>query len=89
MPSAPAALILDFLDWLAVAPRSYAEVMEVWRTSCPRLTVWEDAVDEGLVVRRISEGFGIVVELTAKGRAWQRRSRGGGVADRDPAAESV
>ena len=45
-------LILDLLDWLAFAPRPYPEVMEVWRTSCPRLPVWEDAVDGGLVVRR-------------------------------------
>jgi hypothetical protein len=72
MPTAPAALILDFLDWLAAGPRPYAEVMDAWRTSCPRLTVWEDAVDEGLVVRRVLEGPGVVVELTAKGRAMRR-----------------
>jgi hypothetical protein len=72
MPTAPAALILDFLDWLAAGPRPYAEVMDAWRTSCPRLTIWEDAVDEGLVVRRVLEGAGVVVELTAKGRAMRR-----------------
>ena len=33
-------LILDFLHWLDSEPRAYAEVMDVWRTSCPRLTVW-------------------------------------------------
>jgi len=44
-------LILDLLEWLAPAPRAYAEVMEAWKTSCPRLTVWEDAVDAGLVAR--------------------------------------
>ena len=47
--SAPEALILDFLDWLAVRDRTYEEVMDAWRTSCPRLTVWEDANDRGLV----------------------------------------
>jgi hypothetical protein len=52
------------VDWLAAGPKPYAEVMDAWRTSCPRLTVWEDAVDAGLVVRRGPE----VVELTAKGR---------------------
>ena len=36
-------LILDFLEWVAARPRPYAEVMDAWRTSCPRLTVWEDA----------------------------------------------
>jgi hypothetical protein len=62
-------LILDFLDWLAPRPRPYAEVMDVWRTSCPRLTVWEDAVDQGLVVRRRGgEGEAPVVDLTVAGR---------------------
>ena len=62
-------LVLDFLDWLVAGPRPYAEVMEVWRTSCPRLPVWEDAVDGGLVIRRVMAEHGPVVELTAAGRA--------------------
>ena len=41
------ALILDLLEWLASSERSYAEVMEAWRTSCPRLPVWEDAMEIG------------------------------------------
>jgi hypothetical protein len=43
-------LMLDLVAFVADRPRPYAEVMEAWRTSCPRLTVWEDAVDAGLVV---------------------------------------
>lgn len=43
------ALTHDFLTWLAAAPRTHADVMEVWRSSCPRLTVWEDALSAGLV----------------------------------------
>jgi hypothetical protein len=43
------ALAHQFLDWLAAAPRSYGETMETWRTSCPRMPVWEDAVREGLI----------------------------------------
>ena len=62
-----APLILDFLEWLAPAPRPYAEVVEAWRTSCPRLTVWEDAVDQGLVARRPAPG-GALVEVTPAGR---------------------
>jgi hypothetical protein len=62
-------LVLDLMDWLAAGPRPYAEVMEVWRTSCPRLTIWEDAVDAGLVIRRARPGLGPIVELTAAGRA--------------------
>ena len=62
-------LILDLLDWLAPEPRPYAEVMDVWRTSCPRLPIWEDAVDRGLVVRRRDVDAGPpVVALTAAGR---------------------
>jgi hypothetical protein len=66
-------LILDFLHWLDSEPRAYAEVMDVWRTSCPRLTVWEDAVDRGLVERRRDDGPAIVV-LTAAGRAVRDRA---------------
>ena len=42
-------LILDLLRWLASGDRTYDEVMDAWRTSCPRLTVWEDANDRGLI----------------------------------------
>jgi hypothetical protein len=78
MPTAPAALILDLLEWLAPGPRGYAEAMDAWRTSCPRLTVWEDAVDGGYVARRASERLGVSVELTEAGRAFLRRERGAG-----------
>jgi hypothetical protein len=43
------AITHQFLDWLASQPRSYGETMEAWRTSCPRMPIWEDAVREGLV----------------------------------------
>jgi hypothetical protein len=53
---------LQLLEWLDARPRSYAETIEAWRSSCPRLTIWEDAIAEGLVsVRRGS------VVLTAAG----------------------
>ena len=42
-------LILDLRQWLASGERTYEEVMDAWRTSCPRLTVWEDANDRGLI----------------------------------------
>ena len=63
-----APLILDLLAWLAPAPRPYAEVMESWRTSCPRLTVWEDAVDAGYVGRRRDGSGPAMVEITTLGR---------------------
>ena len=43
------SLILDLLAWLAARDRSYEEVMDAWRTSCPKLPVWEDANDRGLI----------------------------------------
>jgi D-3-phosphoglycerate dehydrogenase len=46
-------LILDLLKWLAAGERTYEDVMEAWRTSCPKLPVWEEANDRGLIT---SEG---------------------------------
>ncbi len=55
------ALILDLAEWVGKAPRPYDEVMEAWRTSCPRLTVWEDAVEGGYVERfRAADGTWMV-----------------------------
>ena len=31
-------LVLDFVEWIARQPRAYSEVIEAWKTSCPRLT---------------------------------------------------
>ena len=70
------ALILDLLEWLAGGARSYEEVMGAWRTSCPRLPVWEDANDRGLIAtEHVNEG--LMVRLTAEGRAFleERRPR--------------
>jgi hypothetical protein len=69
MPEALAPLTTDFLAWLAAGPRPYGEVMEAWRTSCPRLTIWEDALDSGLVARTRAAGGGPMVALTERGRA--------------------
>ena len=63
------ALILDLVEWIAVAPRPYNDVMDVWRTSCPRLTVWEDAVDRGYLECRQTAGKGVEVVATDPGRA--------------------
>lgn len=62
-------LILDFLEWIAREPRAYADVMDAWRTSCPRLTVWEDAIDRGLATRRHVPGRGAFIEPTPEGWA--------------------
>lgn len=62
------ALILELLQWLAKRERSYEEVMDAWRTSCPRLPVWEDANDRGLVTRDEVNGR-CVVRITSLGLA--------------------
>lgn len=70
MDSSVGPLTLQFLGWLAEGPRTYAQAMEAWRTSCPRSTIWEDAILDGLVTieggatRDLSR-----VRLTARGRA--------------------
>jgi hypothetical protein len=63
-----APLTIDFLTWLAAEPRDYSEVMEAWRTSCPRLTVWEDAIDAGLITRVHVQGQPLRIALTPAGR---------------------
>ena len=68
-------LILDLLEWLARQDRTYAEVMDAWRTSCPKLPVWEDANDRGLVMHDAQNGRS-VVKLTAAGLAVLRQRRG-------------
>jgi hypothetical protein len=67
MTSSIEPLILDLVEWVATARRSYAEVMEAWRTSCPRLTVWEDAVDRDLVRRELTVDGTIIVVATDLG----------------------
>ncbi len=62
------ALILDLVEWVAKEPRPYEEVMDAWRTSCPRLTVWEDAVDRELVQREATSAHGVFVKVTPLGR---------------------
>ena len=68
------ALILDLLEWLAVRNRSYDEVMDAWRTSCPKLPVWEEANDRGLLEREDAGGRS-VVRTSPSGRALLKRRR--------------
>ena len=61
-------LILDLVEWIDKKPRRYSDVMEAWGTSCPRLPVWEDAVDTGYVIRQHNADQGEWVSITNKGR---------------------
>lgn len=62
-------LILDLVEWIAEQPRTYEEVMDAWRTSCPRLTIWEDTVDAGYVRVRSGRNSGRIIEVTKQGQA--------------------
>jgi hypothetical protein len=60
-------LVLDFVEWIAREPRLYSEVVATWRTSCPRLTIWEDASDAGYVEREAIAGVGMIIGVTDAG----------------------
>jgi hypothetical protein len=74
MQAAAAALTQQFLAWVAEAPRSYADA-EDWRRSCPHLSIWEDAISDGLV--RFENGASMKdsrLVLTPAGRTRLRKS---------------
>jgi hypothetical protein len=75
MPEPVDALILDLLEWVGPTPRPYDEVMEVWCTSCPRLSVWEDANDRGFIARQHVPGRGSLISVSPAGAAHLRRHR--------------
>jgi D-3-phosphoglycerate dehydrogenase / 2-oxoglutarate reductase len=70
-------LILDLLEWIGSTPRPYSEVLDAWRTSCPRLPVWEDACDRGFIERRYETGGPCVVVVSAAGREHLQQHRSG------------
>ena len=74
MADAADPLVLDFVEWIAREPRLYSEVIATWRTSCPRLTIWEDAVDRGYVAREANPGAGVRVAITASGEKFLREN---------------
>ena len=55
-------LVMDLVEFVAAQPRPYDEVIDAWRTSCPRLTVWEDAIDRGLITRRRAADRTLIVQ---------------------------
>jgi hypothetical protein len=68
LPEPVSLLMREFLAWISSRPRTYAEAMEAWRSTCPRQTVWEDALTDGLI--QIGGTFHqSEVTLTPRGRA--------------------
>jgi D-3-phosphoglycerate dehydrogenase len=65
MTDTPEDLILDFVEWVGRREHTYQETMEAWRTSCPRLPVWEDATERGLVEVASADGRSIVRATSA------------------------
>ena len=69
----------QLLEWIAERPRTYAEVLEVWRTSCPRMSIWEDACIDGLIDCTADRAH--IVSLSPAGCAWLERMENGGSAN--------
>jgi hypothetical protein len=65
-PESASLIMLQFLAWVADRPRDYRQTMEAWHSTCPRLSVWEDAIIDGLV--RLDNDSGRAVRLTPRGR---------------------
>ena len=75
MQTAADLLTLQFLTWVDERPRTYGDAMDRWRTSCPRLSIWEDAILERLVQIENRPGAArneAAVSLTRRGRALLR-----------------
>jgi len=68
-------LILDLLEWIGPRSRPYAEVVEAWRTSCPRLPVWEEANQRGFIDHVHQQGHPASVAVSSSGRAHLRAQR--------------
>jgi hypothetical protein len=72
MPDRLETLILDMVEWIAASPRPYPEVLDAWQTSCPRLSVWEDAVGRGYVTQKMVPGMGAMVSISPSGKMFLR-----------------
>ena len=71
-PDPVEGLVLDLVAWIAAEPRPYHDVMDAWRTSCPRLPVWEEAVDRGYLRRASTAEGGAEIHATPTGLAFLR-----------------
>jgi hypothetical protein len=71
MPDSANLLMLEFLSWISDHRRTYAEAMYAWQSTCPRQTIWEDAIIDGLIQLNGAEtGHHPEVELTPRGKAY-------------------
>ena len=77
MPDSVDALVLDLLEWIGPRGRPYTEVIEAWRTACPRLPVWEEANARGYIVREHVAGTNALILVSPDGLALLSQRRGG------------
>lgn len=68
-------LVLDLLEWIGPRSRPYTEVIDAWRTSCPRLPVWEEANDRGFVEHYRDPERGALVSVTTLGKQFLHTRR--------------
>jgi D-3-phosphoglycerate dehydrogenase / 2-oxoglutarate reductase len=82
------ALILNLLEWIGNGARPYTEVIEAWRTSCPRLPVWEEANERGFVDQHYDSSNGRTVSVSALGfehlHCVRMQTTAGAAADQGP-----
>jgi len=67
-------LLLDLVEWVGRKERTYEETMDAWRTSCPKLPVWEDATERGLLETAFAKGRSMV-RATPAGLAFLKEER--------------
>lgn len=79
------SLVLDLVSWMAGASRDYEDVMAAWRTSCPRLSIWEDTLAAGLLRTAVEDGR-LRVSITSAGLEFLQHRRPAAVADIQPSA---
>jgi hypothetical protein len=83
------SLILDLLEWIGPRSRPYAEALEAWRTSCPRLPVWEEANERGFIDHLREQGQAALVAVSPLGVAWLDTQRGRSAADHRSPEQAV
>ena len=65
-------LVMDLVQFVSNVPRPYYEVIDVWRTSCPRLTVCEDAIERGFIACGLDADRALIVAATRAGMQFLR-----------------
>ena len=69
------ALVIDLLEWIGPRSKPYRDVIDAWRTACPRLPVWEEANARGYIVHRHVEGSGTLISVSPVGLQILNRHR--------------